>query len=130
GFSQPWQTSVNSGTIGPTARFGHSASDMVGAPLPMMPPPVSGVLIFGGAIDPSGRNYTNEVWNLVPEGTDVTGVYHHHFERVTPGVGSENPMPRAHHTAIWDDSQHRMLMYGGRIDDRTIMDDLWELRMR
>ncbi|MFN8588276.1 MAG: kelch repeat-containing protein [Candidatus Eisenbacteria bacterium] len=89
----------------PPARTGHSA----------IADPVRGrMIVFGGQVD---FTYANDLWELPLEGEPV-------WSRIwTQGP---SPSPRFGHTALYDEANDRMIVYGGR-DESGPLDDVWAL---
>ncbi len=89
----------------PSARYGHSA---------IYDPTRDRMLIFGGN-DSSPRNDT---WSLALSGTFGWSLL------VPDGTP---PLPRFHHTAIFDPVRDRLIVFGGYGAGGASHDDLWQL---
>ena len=90
---------------GPEPRTNHSA---------IADPPRGRMLVFGGD---DGAAYRNDLWELALEGEPM-------WTRLwTQGP---EPAPRMGHTAIRDELNNRMIVFGGR-GDGGALGDVWEL---
>ncbi len=97
-----WQQS--SGGTGPRARTRHTAVwDTVAGEL----------LVYGGYRDQEG--YTSEVWAYRPEQASW----------VLREATGPAPVGRSRHTAAWDPTSRRMLIFGGFVGGVDYLGDLW-----
>jgi N-acetylneuraminic acid mutarotase len=71
------------------------------------------MLVFGGYRDQEG--YTSEVWSFKPEERRWT-------QRPQPGMA---PPGRSRHSAAWDPTSGRMLIFGGYVGGVDYLGDLW-----
>ena len=76
------------------------------------------MLIFGGHNYDDGYNYyLNDLWEYDIESNS--------WKQLTPS--GNPPTGRAYHTAVYDPSNKRMLVFGGRsLDMSSMLNDLWE----
>ena len=72
------------------------------------------MIVFGGD---DGAAYRNDLWELALEGEPM-------WTRLWTQGGE--PAPRTGHTAIRDDLNDRMIVFGGR-GDGGVLGDVWEL---
>ena len=89
-----WSTASASGTP-PSARFEHSA---------VYDAPRNRMIVFGGQTSTQSTTLTNDVWELTLGATP-------HWAPLTPS--GTLPGVRAHHTAVIDAANDRMLVFGG-----------------
>ena len=86
------------------------------------------MIVFGGNVYPPGTaahsspdaTRSNEVWALSLEGTPT-------WSQLTPG--GEPPLPRFGHTAIYDGTRDRMVIFSGRTETfgTNLPSDVWAL---
>jgi hypothetical protein len=76
------------------------------------------VLLFGGILaEPAGRS--NQAWSW----NGATGTW---TNRTPSPLPASWPAARSDHTMTWDPVRHRIVMFGGWMDDFTQSDELWE----
>lgn len=90
------------GALDPLARMGHSLVWDGGN---------GRALMFGGC---NAQTYTNDVWEMHPATAQWTLVSAH----------GKKPQGRYEHSAVWDDTQQRMLVFGGASESGKL-GDLW-----
>jgi len=84
-------------------------------------PPSNRVTVFGGSLEGGGA--ANDVWVLT--GADGTGGTPTWSQLLPAGLG---PAPRYDHTAVYDPSSNRMIVFGGLANDGfTVFGDVWVL---
>jgi hypothetical protein len=88
----------------PSARFGHTA---------FFDAPTDTMYVFGGY---NGTSLLNDYWVLT-QANALSGVW----TQVAPtGV---TPVPRFYHTAVYNSSNHRMIVFGGEITSAGVLTD-------
>ena len=107
GYSHVWAQLQPRGTP-PSQRAGHSM---------ILVPSRNRILVFGGYTS-SGR-CLNDLWALDSLATGG------HWVLLSPG--GTPPTPRAEHTAVYDSSYDRMILYAGRDSVPNPLADLWAL---
>src|SRR5262249_46234129 len=124
GQSAPWRLVTNEdGTMTPPPRMGHTTSIITHPGATMMDwPVVEGFVMFGGATDTMGRNVANDAWMLTRDMAITLPNYAIRWQPINISPASETPVGRYHHIAVWDTAQRRLLVYGGRRDDQTLLD--------
>jgi hypothetical protein len=95
----------------PSARYGHGA---------IYDPVRDRMVVFGGYYYSSGEHYLSDVWALSLAGTPA-------WTQLAP-TGTA-PGARYYHSAIYDPSGDRMLVFGGRDILSIVRNDVWALSL-
>jgi len=111
GATLAW-TRVNPNGTRPTGRNGHSA---------VYDPGSNRMVIFGGGLGFSSP-CANDVWVLKHANGDGGKPA---WTQLNPGGGS--PAPRLRHTAVYDSTNNRMIVFGGNDCFSTNFGDVWVL---
>ena len=120
---EQWRQARVAGTSMPSPRQRHTLSAAV---IPRTSDPQA-MFLYGGTGDPPGSMVMDDVWRLELRGI-VTNIYEVAWTAVP--TSGEEPEARYDHVAVYDRTQNRLLIYGGRANEDTVLDDLWELRLR
>jgi hypothetical protein len=91
-------------------RFGHSA---------VMDTVADRVIVFGGNV---GSHYNDQVTNTVYALDCLANTW-----TVLPTTGTDIPLARSAHSAVYDPQFNRMIIYGGRDVDQTVLSDTYIL---
>lgn len=91
-------------------RFGHSA---------VYDPNSNRIIVFGGN---TGTNYNDKVSNTVYSFDTVTDTW-----AVLPATGTDIPVARSAHSAVYDPQFKRMIIYGGWNKDQIMLSDTYTL---
>lgn len=108
-FAGPQWIDVRPGGGPPDPRSRHSAVYIEGT---------NQMVVFGGNV-PAGK--TNDLWSL-SEATGTTPAWRQEL----PG-GDPPPLARDGHSAVYDPTSDRMIVFGGSAEDNFFFNDLWVL---
>lgn len=106
-YSCSWRQLQPSGTA-PSKRVDHSA---------VWDPAKNRMIVFGGY---DGANPLSDVWTLTRLSSTWT------WAQLSPSGTA--PSARANHSAVWDEANNRMIIFGG-YDGTSLLNDVWTLTL-